>query len=291
MTEFVTDVFRQRVYLPLKHVIRKLYYQPAVRSIFFFPERLLRTAVGARDPMIPPKSKIFIGPGDFTAIGLEFLRHFIGIGGLEPNERVLDVGCGIGRMAIPLTRYLGAEGSYEGFDIVDEGIEWCQTQITPRFPRFRFTVADVYNGLYRPDGRFQARDYVFPYPAESFDFVFLTSVFTHMLPADIANYVRQIARVLRPGGRCLMTCFLLNDEVRQLVARGKSSLPMREQKEGYSTIDRGTPEYDIAFPQPYVASLLESAGLIVAPPIHYGKWCGRAAGLTYQDVILVRKGA
>jgi len=38
-----------------------------------------------------------------------------------------------------------------------------------------------------------------------------------------------------------MTCFLLNDEVRQLVARGKSSLPMREQKEGYSTIDRGTP--------------------------------------------------
>lgn len=291
MTEFVTDVFRQRVYLPLKHVIRKLYYQPAVRSIFFFPERLLRTAVGARDPMIPPKSKIFIGLGDFTAIGLEFLRHFIGIGGLEPNERVLDVGCGIGRMAIPLTRYLGAEGSYEGFDIVAEGIEWCQTQITPRFPRFRFTVADVYNGLYRPDGRFQARDYVFPYPAESFDFVFLTSVFTHMLPADVDNYVRQIARVLRPGGRCLMTCFLLNDEVRQLVARGKSSLPMREQKEGYSTIDRGTPEYDIALPQPYVASLLESAGLIVAPPIHYGKWCGRAAGLTYQDVILVRKGA
>jgi len=104
MTEFVTDVFRQRVYLPLKHVIRKLYYQPAVRSIFFFPERLLRTAVGARDPMIPPKSKIFIGLGDFTAIGLEFLRHLGGIGGREPNERVLDVGCGRGRMAIPRTR-------------------------------------------------------------------------------------------------------------------------------------------------------------------------------------------
>jgi len=194
-------------------------------------------------------------------------------------------------MAIPLTRYLGAEGSYEGFDIVAEGIEWCQTQITrvflgsvSRSPTSTTACIVQTAGSKRGITSFHIQ------PSRSISF------FSHrcsrtccLLDIDI-TYARSRAS-FAPAVAALMTCFLLNDEVRQLVARGKSSLPMREQKEGYSTIDAARPEYDIALPQPYVASLLESAGLIVAPPIHYGKWCGRAAGLTYQDVILVRKGA
>ena len=37
---------------------------------------------------------------------------------LSPDHRVLDIGCGTGRMAIPLTSFLSKKGSYEGFDIV-----------------------------------------------------------------------------------------------------------------------------------------------------------------------------
>ena len=48
---------------------------------------------------------------------------------------VLDVGCGIGRMAIPLARYLNTDGKYEGFDIIPENIAWCQRAITPRYPQ------------------------------------------------------------------------------------------------------------------------------------------------------------
>ena len=41
------------------------------------------------------------------------------------------------------------------------------------------------------------------------DVAFLTSVFTHMLPEDVEHYLDELARVLKPGGRTLITWFLL----------------------------------------------------------------------------------
>jgi SAM-dependent methyltransferase len=265
------------------------YYHRAVRRLVFFPEELLDKAFSRRDPLIPPRWMIFVGPGDFIAIGKEFLRHFMELAGLKPSDDVLDVGCGIGRLAIPLTTFLDDRGSYEGFDIVPDGIAWCQNQISPRFPHFRFTLADVYNGVYNPRGRYEASEYVFPYPDTSFDFVFLASVFTHMMPGDMENYLRQVVRVLKPDGRCFITYFLITPEVQALVERGVSTLPMREQPGGYSTIDRGTPEYDIAFPESAILALYGEVGLELTAPIQYGTWCGRATGLTYQDVLVAHK--
>lgn len=136
----------------------------------------------------------------------------------------LHAGCGIGRMAVPLTGYLSAEGSYEGFDIVPEGVRWCQENITPKYPNFRFQIADVHNDRYHPEGSQKASEYRFPYADGSFDFVFLTSVFTHMLPQDMENYLSEISRILRSGGRCLITFFLLNAESLKLIEMGASDL-------------------------------------------------------------------
>lgn len=46
----------------------------------------------------------------------------------------------------------------------------------------------------------------------SFDFVFLTSVFTHLLPEDMNNYFSEVVRVLTHARRCLITYFLLTFE-------------------------------------------------------------------------------
>jgi SAM-dependent methyltransferase len=256
-----------------------------------FPEEVIGKIIGERAALIPPKSLTYVGTGDFAAIGQEFLRHFVNVGGLKPTDRVLDVGCGNGRMAVPLTRFLNEHGSYEGFDIVPAGIAWCQKHITPRFPRFRFDVADIYNAAYNPKGREKASDYIFPYPPASFDFVFLSSVFTHMLPADMENYLRQIERVLKPGGRCFITYFLITPEVGALIKQGASTLLMREQPEGYSTIDRGTPEYDIAFPENAITALFGEVGLELVSPVYQGWWSGRSSWLTYQDVVVAENGA
>lgn len=51
---------------------------------------------------------------------------------------MLDVGCGAGRMAIPLMGYLNEKGSYEGFDPVVEHVRWYLEHIESRHPNFRF---------------------------------------------------------------------------------------------------------------------------------------------------------
>jgi len=68
---------------------------------------------------------------------------------------------------------------------------------------------DVDNPEYNPDGRYKASEYVFEFEDENFDLVFLMSVFTHMLPDDFENYIKEIARMLKPGGRLLFTTFVM----------------------------------------------------------------------------------
>jgi SAM-dependent methyltransferase len=238
---------------------------------------------------IPPPEMDFVG-GDYDAAGREFLRYFIEFGGLQPHHRVLDVGSGIGRMARPLTGYLGQAGSYDGFDIVGRGVEWCQRNITPRYQNFRFHHADVFNLAYHPDGHFAAEDYVFPYPSMSFDFVLLTSVFTHMRPAAVLNYVREISRVLKLGGRCLCTYFLQTPETRELGKAGRGTLNFVHRRDGYWIAKPDEPdEAAICFDEPDVLAVLDRCGLALTGPIRRGSWSGRTDFLTMQDIVVAEK--
>lgn len=55
------------------------------------------------------------------------------------------------------------EDSYEGFDVVQPAVEWCQAEITPRHPNFRFQAANIQNGKYNPSGAESAAEYRWPY--------------------------------------------------------------------------------------------------------------------------------
>ena len=264
--------------------------KPVKRKIRYFLEDALDSLLGRRDELIPPRGKIFVGGQcDFKKNGEEFLRYFIELGGLKPNERVLDVGCGIGRMAVPLTKYLDKRGSYEGFDIVADGINWCRKKITPKYPHFHFQLADVFNKKYNPHGKYLASEYHFPYEGESFDLVFLTSVFTHMLPQDMEHYLYEIARVMKRGGRCLITFFLLNSKSLQLINAGKSIYDFKHEGGGFRTIDKTTPESGVAYDEKFIRGLYEKFRLTIADPIHFGSWCGRENFLSYQDIIVAVK--
>jgi ubiquinone/menaquinone biosynthesis C-methylase UbiE len=270
-----------RINPKIKSVMRRTYY---------FVVDTIDLLLGRRGELTPSKRiRGFVGDGDFRKIGEEFLQYLIELGRLKPNARVLDVGCGIGRMAVPLTRYLDKGGSYEGFDMVIDGINWCRKKIAPKYPNFHFQLVDIYNKVYNPKGKCKASEYKFPYENESFDFIFLTSVFTHMLPQDMENYFSEIARVLKKDGRCLITFFLLNTESSKLIDAKLSLLDFKYKFEGCRTIDKSTPESAIAYDERFIRVLYKKYRLNIVEPIHYGFWCGRKKFLSKQDIVIAVK--
>jgi ubiquinone/menaquinone biosynthesis C-methylase UbiE len=262
--------------------------KPTLKKIYYFPFDVIGK-INGRDGMIPPRSMIFVGDGDFLKVGQVFGEYFVELGGLRPDDRVLDVGSGIGRMAIPLTNYLSQEGEYWGFDIVKSGVDWCQKRISPRFPNFHFIHSDVLNKHYNPGGNISAQEFRFPFEDGHFDFVFLTSVFTHMLAPDLENYLGEISRVLKPGGKCLITFFLLDAEAKRLVQEGRSSIDLPFELEHCRYSVKDDPERAIAYDADFIIDLFNKLGLEIVTPIHFGSWCERAKFLSYQDIVIATK--
>jgi SAM-dependent methyltransferase len=262
-----------------------------IRDILPRSNRTSATDGGSSGEVLPPKSlQRFVG-GAFNEVGAEFFHYLVDLCGLQPGDAVLDVGCGSGRMALPLTGYLSDRGRYAGFDISEKAIAWCKENITRPHPNFEFEVADIYNALYNPKGKYQSLDFRFPYPDASFNVVFLTSVFTHMFPPDVEHYLDEIARVLKPGGRCLCTFFLLTDESSALIAAGKGTHNFKYERPGYRTIHEKREEEAIAFPETYIRDLYAQRGLDVQEPLRYGSWSGRKEHMSFQDVVIAAKSA
>jgi SAM-dependent methyltransferase len=248
---------------------------------------------GRRDPLVPPRHRLYAGwRGDYGKVAGRWAFATVELGKLDPAGRVLDIGCGPGRIAARLARHL-EDGSYEGFDVEPRGVRWCQRKITPRYPRFRFQVADIQNRQYNPTGSQQAREYVFPYSEDEFDLAFAASVFTHMRPGEIARYVSEAGRVLKPGGRLLATFFLLNEDTQQrLLVSGSRQLGETQVDDGmtYRSDDPEVPEHMIAVFEEDMREIYEGAGLVIEG-VHYGKWCGRRDSYLGfgQDLVVARR--
>jgi SAM-dependent methyltransferase len=224
--------------------------------------------------------------GSFAAIGREFFFHLVTLAGLTRRDRVLDVGCGCGRIALPLASYV--TGAYAGFDVDQACIDWCQSNITPNYPHFRFHWVDVKNSRYNPGGSIAAGEFTFPYPRRSFDLAIAASLFSHLLARDADRYIEQVSHVLRPAGRFLLTCFLLNDDSKQRIRDGLSSFPFRYEVDFGLVAEENNPEGAICLSESFIAESMDRHGIAIEQ-IHYGGWCQRHPALTGQDMSVARK--
>jgi SAM-dependent methyltransferase len=93
-----------------------------LRYLYYLPIDTIDYLLGKRDELTPPRILKLAGDGDFKEKGREVFRNFVDLCDITSNDLVLDVGCGIGRMAVPLTSYL-TTGKYEGLDIIPQEIE------------------------------------------------------------------------------------------------------------------------------------------------------------------------
>ena len=158
-------------------------------------------------------------------------------------------------------KVLGPSASYEGFDAAKKPVEWAQRVITPKFPNFHFRTADTFNKRYNPLGKTGASELIFPYEDNKFDFAFAGSLYTHMVPEEVANFVPETRRVLKPGGTTLATYCLLNERTLPIVDEGKS-MPRLIYKYGDCRVRTPKdPAHFIAHPESWVKDLYEKAGL------------------------------
>jgi len=272
---------------PVLSLARRISYRPAVRKLLFLPADRYDRMTGARgDRDLPPRSISFVGEGDFEAIEEEFLGYLQELCGLKPGERVLEVGCSAGRIALPFSRYLDEAGSYDGFDVLEDHVRWCRGHIASRRTNFRFIRADIRSPMYNPRGRFAPSEYRFPFDDALFDFALMTSVATHILPDGAAHYLAETGRVLRPGGRCLITWFLLDDEAERRIREGTSRTRFEHDAGGCRVVDAGVPESVVAYREEDVRRLYLRHGLEIAEPIRWGGWSGRERHLSSQDVVV-----
>jgi SAM-dependent methyltransferase len=124
---------------------------------------------------------------------------------LEEIEAVLDFGCGCGRV---LRYWQGHPGTAAGSDRDTGAVDWCREHLP--FARVNR------NGLAPP----------LAHADESFDLVYALSVFTHLTDELQTAWRDELRRVLRPGGRLLLT------------THGRSYLPRLEREER-ERFDRG----------------------------------------------------
>ena len=157
----------------------------------------------------------------------------------KANLRILDVGCGTGFNLTMLGRF----GSVYGIDISQEAANYCQKR------GYQIVTSNVMS---------------MPFSENSFDIVTSLGVFYHKNVKDDLQGMREIFRVLKPGGRlfffdCAMSCLSGNHDI---VFHGgrrymKSELDRKLSSAGFR-IDRLSYVNAILFPLLFIKRRIES---------------------------------
>lgn len=189
---------------------------------------------------------------DFIEAGVRDVRLLRRRAGLTRKSRLLDWGCGAGRLAIGVKHLLGNVEDYHGVDVQPELLYWARDNLTDAHTRF--TLVDQKNARYNPHGD-ETHD--IPAGPGSVDVLYSYSVFSHMTTPDVAGYAATIARILAPQGRALMTAFV-EDGVPDCV----------ENPTGYRSLEWKGALHCIRFNRRFFEDTLYDAGLCVDEFVH-----------------------
>jgi SAM-dependent methyltransferase len=208
-------------------------------------------------------------------------------GGLRRNSRVLEIGCGLGRLAFRLRFELG-DGSYDGFDDSASKINFLRGRFGSRYPNFKFHCVDIPKANHK----------LFGWLRSSHLAVSAASVFTQLFPERARTCFREIRPVLRADGRAVIGAFLLDnfrrDRSRPLGCDKDSfdfhHFPDSAYPDSFAVPDPKNPKALTAYKQQTLVGFAAEAGLELAEPSIPGSWSGATdASLLVEDLLVFRR--
>ena len=280
-----------------KNSLRSLWYSLSsnqrflIRKLYYFPVDFYDRLTGNYHKYVPPRGYIYTGsPANYKDY-IDQGKHQLGLLkseiDLKPKDCVLDIGSGIGRTAIALTTYLDISARYEGFDVVELGVKWCNSKIKKDFPNFNFKYIPLFNDLYN-NANLKAKEFIFPYEKNYFDKIFSFSVFTHMQIDEIQKYFSEIHKVLKPNGIAFSTFFLYDDTTENQTQINKD-FTFSKKKDGYSLMSDKVKSANIAIHKDKLKTMLEFENLTLVKIID-GFWKGNQENkIEYQDIVILKK--
>lgn len=276
------------IYFNLKKYLRSFYYHlsPSMRFMVRRGYYFLADFFGKKQVLMPPKGLIYTGSGHFIQQGIEWKKFFVE-NGLKPNHTFLDIGSGIGRIALGLKDFF--KGNYHGFEAMEMGVTWCQQNITLRYPNFSFKWVPLHNDLYNSSG-IDASKYEFEYKPSQFDFIVSISVFTHMIDTEVENYLSQCYKVMTEHGVLVATFFITNNGSNGMNEHLNQSFSFPFEHENYFLMDKKVKSANVCFKREYLLSLIENLGFDITLEVK-GYWSGspKSHYLGFQDIIVLKK--
>ena len=174
----------------------------------------------------------------------EQILHLRSLGALKPDDRILDFGCGQGRLANGLKYFKIPAERYVGIDTDLNAINWCIRFI----PGYYFIHLPAYNERYNQS----AKDLrCIPLAGDQFDLIFLNSVFSHMIDRDIKFYLKEFNRLLKPNGIIYLTVFVEDD------------VPNMDVNPRNYISDSNSPLHRVRYERSYFIRMIESAGFSI----------------------------
>ena len=214
------------------------------------------------------------------------------------DAHILDVGCGSGLLAIAGEPFVSDGGRYTGIDVIHKEIAFCRQHYVD--PWFQFQHLNLNNAFYTME---QGSTHIpWDIADASQDLVTALSVWTHLNEADATFYFKEINRVLKPGGKAIITFFLLDDTYYDGItnrqdAPGRYHMtpqtkwifdqPINNSQNWFSPGWVAIPENAVGVQMNGLEQLVDQTQLRIHA-IHPGNW-KEQPGVFFQDIVTLEK--
>lgn len=236
-----------------------------------------------------------VGGGDPEEVGFFCYHNIKQQIGFAPGDRILDFGCGIGRVLVQVAKETDPSTKIVGMDIMPDAIAFCRENIAGIFPNTTFELIEggnVHYDKYIVSGGAKSRADILGSYGRSFSKAYAFSVFTHVDLDDFATLLRFVGDLLAKDGELLLTCFILTAFSRAAIENKKTTFGFDAssfENDGQVFIGNGADRLAfIAYDLGLLDKLVSEAGLVISR-IEFGAWRGSGFGSSLHDMLVLRR--